>query len=955
MAPLIGRTAELDRLAELVCPGDEPAGPPGLVLLSGDAGIGKTRLLTELAELAEGRGRRVVRGQCVDLGDSPLPYLPFLEIFGRLLGDRPDLDRMIERHPAFAPMAAGHRAAAQPDRGALIESAWTVLNELAGAEPLLVIIEDVHWADRSSLELISYLFARPCPAPLSIVVSYRSDDLHRKHPLRPVLAEWVRARAVTRLELGPLAEASARELIMSLGGAGMTAERLRQLVERSDGNAFFLEELAAAGAEQDGLPDNLADVLIMRMERVGPTAQRVARVVAVAGHPVEAELLRRVTELGPDDLDDALRDATQHRLLVVGEDDRFAFRHSLLAETVYRDLLPGERVRLHRALLTGLTEAVPGRTAEGREAELARHALAAGDHELALPASIRAAEAAAAAAGPAEALRHYEVAMRLAAEPGADADPAELAARAAECALAAGQSHRATVILRTALADRDLAPPARVRLLYTLATVGLQTDQPVETEAAAAEALSLLPDEPTPFRTRVLATRVLALEMEFREDEAMAIAETAAEQATEFDLPDALVAVRTAQAWSAAKYGDPDGMRDRLREAVLVARRHNDPAELRALYNLGGMAMEEGELAEAKSRYEGCVRRAAELGLRYSPFGLGARMHVGVTAFQLGDWDTVLAVSDTSGEAPPESARAALAALRLAVVGGRGGDAGPWLDLARPAWSHDGHVIMLSGSTAIDWYAANGDLAAAERVHGEAVKAATEVWQAPDLQGQIRLAALLIGQYASGLHRLAPADRAAAVDRLTVLADQAARAHGMGRHGAVLGPESLAWLDRLGAELLRLRWAADVDRPSAAELTAAWDAVLDGFRRYPNVYELARSEARLGAVLVAVGDRSRAEQLLASARAVATRLGAAPLLAEIGAATATGAASSVLTPRERQVLALVAEGRSNAQVARELVISTKTASVHVSNILGKLGAASRTEAATIARRGGLLD
>lgn len=953
MPPLIGRAAELDQLAAAAGLDATTDARSGLVVLSGDAGIGKTRLLTELTELAVRQGRRAVVGQCVDLADSPLPYLPFLEIFDRLI-DGSDADRIAAAHPALAPLLAGRRGGAQedrgqPDRGALIESTWSVLNEAAQAQPLLVIIEDAHWADQSSLELIGYLLARPCPAPVSIVVSYRSDDLHRDHPLRPVLAGWIRRRGVVRLDLDRLPEESVRDLVRSLDDHGLTEEQVRRLIDRAGGNAFFIEELVAAGAGPDGLPGDLAELLLLRLERLDPAGQKVVRSASAAGHPIPYDLLRQVTELPTNDLDLALRAATQHQLLVADAEDRFAFRHALLAEAVYRDLLPGERTRLHRAYLTALSA-----TAGAEDAELARHALAAGDHERALPASIRAAEAAEASAGPAEALRHYEVALRLAAEPGSDANPADLAVRASACALSAGQLDRASSVVREALLN-DVAPPARARLLHALAAVGLQTDQPIDAVAAADEALTLLPPEPSPFRTRVLATRVLALSAAFRDDESIALADEVAEQAKRFELPDALTAVRTAQAWITSLHGDPEQVRALLWEAVAAARAHNDPAELRALYNLGGLALEEGNLIEARSNYLDCYHRAIELGHRYSPFALEARTHAGIVAYQLGDWDAVLALTDTMDEAPPELAAAAMAAVRMIVAAGRGEDTERCWTAAREAWASDGHLIMLTGTARIDEYGAAGDLGAAERMHDETVAAAAKVWGFPDFQGRIRLAALLIGQYANGIRRVAPADLPPIMSRLTELAAGAAEARGMGRHIDLLGPEGRAWLARLNAELLRLRWLAGIDPPSTADLIAPWDETLAGFERFPHVYEHARTEARLAGVLRATGDPARAELLAESARAVAQRLGARPLLAELDAAVPTRESDHVLTPREHQVLALVAEGRSNSEVARALVITTKTASVHVSNILAKPGAASRTEAVTVARRQGLLD
>src|SRR5690606_1036475 len=201
-------------------------------------------------------------------------------------------------------------------------------------------------------------------------------------------------------------------------------------------------------------------------------------------------------------------------------------------------------------------------------------------------------------AGPAEALRHYEVALRLARDPGSagrpapGVNPAELAARAGDCALAAGRADRAESILRAALRNEP-APPERAQLLYGLATTGLLTDRPDVAIAATAEALELIPAEPTVIRARLLATRVLALVAPGdRNEEAEQLLDEAADLARRFERPDALVAVRAAQAWLAPPEADPVAVRAPLREAAAAARARNDPAELRALYNLGGLALE---------------------------------------------------------------------------------------------------------------------------------------------------------------------------------------------------------------------------------------------------------------------------------------------------------------------------------------------------------------------------
>jgi DNA-binding CsgD family transcriptional regulator len=224
----------------------------------------------------------------------------------------------------------------------------------------------------------------------------------------------------------------------------------------------------------------------------------------------------------------------------------------------------------------------------------------------------------------------------------------------------------------------------------------------------------------------------------------------------------------------------------------------------------------------------------------------------------------------------------------------------------------------------------------------------------------VRLAALTLAAHVQGATRRSAAERA--TDAVTV-AGLAADAEAVltrrdEKSGSTWGPESRAWEARVEAELLRWRWAADVDPPSQQELVEAWHDTESLFETFGAPYELAAARATLVEILTATGDAAGAEATRKAAVAVAEELGARPLLRRLGHAerpqAATRTARVALTPRESEILALVAQGRSNGEIGRQLFISTKTVSVHVSNILGKLGAAGRTEAAAIARRDGLL-
>ncbi len=273
------------------------------------------------------------------------------------------------------------------------------------------------------------------------------------------------------------------------------------------------------------------------------------------------------------------------------------------------------------------------------------------------------------------------------------------------------------------------------------------------------------------------------------------------------------------------------------------------------------------------------------------------------------------------------------------------------------AWSdRDGLIAILAGAAAIDLYGDRGDIASAVKAHDDAVESVTRLWQVPTFDARVRLSALLIGQLATDAARTPGESRKDLVEAGTALADAAEEAarYSLSMQRSV-GPEAQAWARRASAEHLRLRWQSGISIPSPAEMVDAWRAVTDRFAHLGHRFETARSQARLVTALHAAGQEKEAAAVRAEAEAAALLFGAHPLLRELGSPPATGSDptsrhAQPLTARELEVLRLVAVGRSNREIADQLYISPKTASVHVSNILSKLGARSRTEAAAIAGR-----
>ncbi len=955
-----------------------PEGTGGYVLLAGDAGVGKTRLQAELRERAAATGWRVLVGHCLDFGDSSSPYLPFTEVFVRLAAESPGLAAsLVESFPALARLLP---AAEQPDSGQgvepvnraeLFESVHAALDRLGRAAPLLLLIEDIHWADRSTRDLLSFFFTRPFSGPVSVVVSYRSDDLHRRHPLRAAVAEWSRLPAVSRLHLAPLSDDDVRALVGVLLPEPISAPSVRGIVERAEGNAFFAEELVAAAGSSgvtSSLPDSLTELLLVRLDQLDSEARSVVRAAAVAGRRVAHSLLAAVVDRDGAVLDRGLRSAVESNVLVAVQPDGYAFRHALLAEAVYDDLLPGERVRLHAAYARALS-ADGGR---GSAADLARHARAADDRVTALHASVRAGDEAMALAGPDEAARHYEVALELLARVDGSAgddpvDAVDLSIKASEAAAAAGHLHRAVALVQDQLSQLspDTPPLQKAQLLLALARVGLITDSGIDVLRATTDALPLVPAEPpTPLRARLLSLHARANAAHRRDDQAVRWSEEALQIGQQLGLPDVLADVTTTMAHIEQRRGDPESSRTLLVRNIEEARLAGEPTEeLRGLFALAIQHFEFGRIQEALSVFRRAADRAVELGRPWAPYGFDARAMAGVVAYVSGDWDYVLDVVNVSGESPPALAEATLAGVGLSVAAGRGHEqALETLSGLRGAWHLDGMIAILCGSAAIDLHGDRGDIGAATAAYNDVVVTVSQIWRQEYFQARMRLSGLLLGQLCGRAVRSAAQERpglAALGDELVAASSAAADE---ARGSRTLGPEATAWLGRVSAEHARLRWLTGVEIPDEDGLVKTWRTSVELFDAFGHVFEAARSRARLASVLRAVGRFDEAAASVAAAREVAQRLGAEPLLAELrvlGRAgperrSATSRRDAVLTPREHEVLVLVAQGRSNAEIARHLFISAKTVSVHVSNILAKLGAGGRTEAAALARREGIL-
>jgi predicted ATPase len=345
---LIGRDVELIELEDAL--EAAAAGEPSLFLVGGDSGIGKTRLATALRERAEAEGAVTMTGECLELAEAELPYAP---IVGAL---RP-LAR--ERHPVLEQMTTAERSelarllpmvdappAEGDDSGAaaqarLFEALLALIDCLGREGPALLVIEDLHWADRTTRSFVSFLARSLSDERVLVIATYRSDELHRRHPLRPLLAEIDRRPRVRRLQLEPFGREHVREALEDILDREPERDLVDRLFTRSEGNPLYVEELLAAGADGRGpMPSSLREALMVRVERLDDQAQQLLRLLAV-GQRLDHRLLADALGVETGELVAPLRELVANHLVVANSEGRYVFRHALLREVIVDDLLPG--------------------------------------------------------------------------------------------------------------------------------------------------------------------------------------------------------------------------------------------------------------------------------------------------------------------------------------------------------------------------------------------------------------------------------------------------------------------------------------------------------------------------------------------------------------------------------------------------------------------------------------
>ena len=647
-ARFVGRS---EQLAELEAALREAAeGRPSLALVGGESGVGKSRLADELIRHAREVGARVLSGDCVELGEDELPYAPLLTALRPLVRDGdPALDALAPSLraalDAILPGLGEDRSTGEATQSRVFEALLTLLDELAQDGPALLLIEDIHWADSSTRSFIGFLARSVCTERLLVVGTYRSDELHRRHPLRPLLAELASDPYMRLIDLPRFSPEELGEQLEGIVGDRPDAELVQRVYSRSEGNALYAEEILAAGLDGRGaLPPTLRDALMLRVERLSPPAQELIRWLAC--QPAADHLLvAAVAGLDPTDLRDALREAVASHIVVTVRDESYGFRHALLREVVYEDLLPGERTEMHAALAGELEQRIEGGERGAHiTAQVAHHWAAAGNQPRALAAAARAGLAAERVNAFAEAQSLFERALSLwerVPEPEqlAGIDEFELLRHAAVAADQAGDPARQEALLRRALELVDAeADPGRAALIHERLSQSLWSQHRQDDSLEALrEGLALLPDEPSAARAKLLAQFSRRRMVQSRFAEAAESAREALSVARAVGYREAEAIALNALGTALGESGEVDPGVAYLRESLEIAREEGlEMEEGGAWINISDVLNLAGRTDEALEAALQGLETAFTQDWRTTDW---LKLSVSEFRFHLGDWD----------------------------------------------------------------------------------------------------------------------------------------------------------------------------------------------------------------------------------------------------------------------------------------------------------------------------
>jgi DNA-binding CsgD family transcriptional regulator/tetratricopeptide (TPR) repeat protein len=929
---LFGRDREIDEADAAL---DAAAsGEPRVLLVGGDAGIGKTSLVGVVADHARSRGFRVLVGHCLDI-ESGATLQPVREALRPVVVEAGDA----ELAPVTRRLAPGLREGADSAR---VEELSLVVGELSADGPVLLVLEDMHWADAATMDVASSV-ARTVRGPLCLVLTYRTDEINKKHPFRQALVEIGRSAGARRLDVVPLRGDEVAELVAGRTGSP-DASLARALYDRSEGNPLYVEELLAAGAAR--VPEALSDLLLARVDALSDATRSLLRLASAHGTRLWPELLVAAADVDAVVVDEALREAMDANVLKpIGE--HLDFRHGLLREAVYDDLMPGERTQAHASLGQALDDLAGDHASLTDLALVMFHWSAAHDLARTYSAAVRGGvlghrlEAYAAVPFLERALELYDRVPH-------DQNPhrADLLRMLARIHGVNGHREQANRLMAQALdLVEESADPGLAARVYT-SYAGRLDELPgrLTHEEALGRAIELLADQPCEDLARALVTRGI---WQMRYEHYVAAEESftqAVEMASALAQPLVAAGAWFFLGWLQIFQSD---LRTAVASFETAARIEGELGlEEKVLVDHGGIAMaltnsgqtQRGlvmyETARVTARANGWIAVAGQLGLD-SVVGL-------CLEGRLDDAAARLASVFEDPEVVDDDYAALLPQVRVALMRG---EHERCLVLARRCFDDFDSVSSLPN---FDWVL----------LHAQALMANDLVEEAA---GQTQKWVELFDQSDSTVGR-------AVIAHAALLPLDAARRSGVALPDGLLARVE-SFLDRfavdVGAEMQRtflghslpvgVALRAELhDEPSADLWRTAYDAAA-----HVGAGLALPIRLRLVQALLAEGERDEARTLLPEVVADARAMGMNGVLVE---ALKLGrrhripvpgddrpSKLDILTSREREVLDVLATGATNRAIAERLFISEKTVSVHVTNLLAKLGVANRTEAAALAR------
>ncbi|MGI9595836.1 MAG: helix-turn-helix transcriptional regulator [Acidimicrobiales bacterium] len=964
---LIGRTEELTQLSAVADRTLE--GAAQLVLVSGDAGIGKSSLVNEfVARLGrDGWGGHV--GHCIEYADRPLPFGPVVNILRSVLLDHLDeVDQLIGRRradlasllPELGDEHAG-RASLAGDVDRLFDAISTTLVEASQRRPVVVVIEDIHWADAATRDLLASLVHSLGRAPILLIATERRGAVGRSHPLRTWLAEQRRFPNVTSVVLEGLSRDELAEQATTILGYTPDDVLVENLVERSGGNPYFAHELLLASSDgTETLPSSLSDFLTSRLERLADEEREVLRAIAVAGGAVNhTTLVAMLPELPVGAIVRNLFDASM--LVIDGSD--YTFWHALLRAAILGDLLPFETEDLHRRAAGAITVDPSRGSSPSDLANLALHWGYANDPDKSLTAAVEAADASAAVAAyeaAAEmalpALRAWDLADRP--DERTDRGRDQLLLQAAEWLASCYRGAEAVELITGALDGwaKDLPASRRALLMARMSPIDYHLGHPTEATELLAEAERLVGDEVSPEAAQVhhrISKQALA---DGQIHPALEAAERAIEIAEAHGPTVVLVEAMTTRALAIGVTQDLEAGVALAQETRRLALAEDMVSQVANTYHTEMLVY-----LFRQGRTEACLE-ASRQGLDYAERHCGPRWRA---EFRL---DLCLGYVEAGrlNDAPPlfeELLASKLDDLRrltvLQAVGFHGLCTGS-LDVAE-TFLTDATQIADRYQSAQETGAQNRLLAELARRQGQLDEAIELIDQALKLQlagdnltytRESIIEKLRIVQACIGLGRDDVAEMLANVTELV-------------RDFDGPGQANVAFRSLMDLELASLR--QPIDAEAAAETIELLES--SGY-----LYEAAQTRLLVIDQLVRSGaDRPLLERAVIELAEIATTHGIAwiadrvALLAKVARvkvdldeepAPPAPPGTEVeyphgLTARELEVLSLLAEGLTNKAIGERLYVSPRTVSTHVSNLLAKLGVANRGEAAAAYHRLGL--